>query len=88
MGWVNHGREHVTVLGHADNVLTGMGQVHWTLPCHDAKHVEREEHAGGVNLCIGMFQEVGNYVGPVPLWMLGLVDKEAAFWSPSPGNRT
>src|SRR5689334_4597630 len=40
MRGINHGRKHITVLGHFRNVLAGMAQVYLPLPRHDAKHVE------------------------------------------------
>src|SRR5208283_4578827 len=63
VGGVDHGREHVAVLGHSDDVLTGMGQVNRALPGHHAEYVEREQDAGWVNLRVGALQESGDHVG-------------------------
>ena len=48
------------------DVLPGVRQVHRALPGHDAEHVERKQHARGMQLGIGMFQEVGDHVRAMP----------------------
>src|SRR5258708_11196210 len=58
----DHGREHVTVLRHLHDVLTGMVQVNLTLPRHHAENVEREKHARGMQLAIRLIEEAGDYV--------------------------
>ena len=63
---IDHGREHVAILRHAYDVLSGVRQVHRTLPRHYAKHVEREQHARRMQLGVGMLQEVGNHVRAMP----------------------
>ena len=62
MRWIDHGREHVTVLGHLHDVLAGMVQVHGALPSHNAKHVERYQHTHGVQVGVGPFQKPGDHV--------------------------
>ena len=60
---IDHGAEHVAVVGHADDVLPGVGEVNLALPGHHAEDVEREQDAGGMELGIGFFQEGGDDVG-------------------------
>ena len=60
---IDHGAEHVAVVGHADDVLSGMGEVDLALPGHHAEDVEREQDAGGMEFGVGLFQEGGDDVG-------------------------
>ncbi len=60
---VDHGAEDVAVVGHADDVLSGMGEVDGALPGHHAEDVEGEQDAGGMELGVGLLQECGDDVG-------------------------
>ena len=62
-----------------DDVLPGMREVHWPLPGHDAENIERQQHACGVKLGVGMLQEVGNHIGTMPVGMRGLEDEAGVF---------
>ena len=69
---IDHGREHVALLGHAHDVLPGMSQVHVALPRHHPEDVQREQRPLRVHLGIGLVQEVGDHVRARPLGMLAL----------------
>ena len=61
--WVDHGAEDVAVVGHADDVLSGVGKVDLALPGHHAEDVEAQQDARGVEFGVGFFQEGGDDVG-------------------------
>jgi hypothetical protein len=42
-------------VSHADDVLSGMGEVDLALPRHDSEDVEAEQCSGGVDFGIGLF---------------------------------
>src|SRR5207247_4378675 len=46
VGGVDHRAQHVAVVGHADDVLSGVGEVDLAVPRHDARDVEGEAGAG------------------------------------------
>ncbi len=60
---VDHGREHVAIFRHADDVLAGVGEIDGALPGHYSEDVEGEQDSGGVEFGVGFLQEGGDYVG-------------------------
>ena len=76
---IDHGREHIAVLGHGDDVLTGVRQIDGTLPGHDSEDVEREQDPGGMDLSVGPVEEIGDDFGTRLVRMLGLVIEGSIF---------
>jgi len=50
-------------LRHADDVLSGMGEIDGALPGHYAEDVEREQDAGGMQFGVGLLEERDDYIG-------------------------
>jgi hypothetical protein len=66
---VNHGREHIAELGHADDVLPGVVQVNLPLPGHNPENIQRQQNALGMKRGVGAPQKVCYYLGTLPLRM-------------------
>src|SRR5581483_12048735 len=66
---VNHRRKDVAELGHANDVLPGVGEINLPLPGHDAEDVERKQNAFRMERRIGATKEISNDVGALPFRM-------------------
>jgi hypothetical protein len=76
---IDHGREHIAVLGHGNDVLTGVRQIDGTLPGHDSEDVEREQDSGGMDLGVGPVEEVGYDFGTLLVRMFSLIIESSIF---------
>ena len=69
---IDHRRHYVAILRHLRNVLPGVRKIDGPLPGHDAKDIQRKQHARRLQFRLRLLQEAGDDIAAMPLRMLGL----------------
>src|SRR5438309_10663438 len=64
--WIDHGRDYVSVVRHANDVLSGVSEIHVTLPCHHSEDIERNQNSHRMKLRVSAVEEIGNDIGALP----------------------